>query len=53
MTWRKYPLAPTGMLFSALGIGMLIDVEPWNGMRFGNLDGAEMAIDSVLIHGER
>ena len=41
------PLAPTGLLFSALGIGMLIDVEPWNGMRFGNLGGVDMSIDGV------
>jgi len=47
------PLAPEGMLFSALGVGMLIDVEPWNGMRFGNLCGAQMSINGFHLHGTR
>ena len=46
------PLAPAGLLFSALGIGMLLDVEPWNGMRFGNLHGTEMSIAGVTVCGD-
>jgi hypothetical protein len=47
------PLAPAGMLFSALGIAMLIDVEPWDGMRLGNISGAELSVSGLELHGER
>ncbi len=47
------PLAPAGLLFSALGIGLLIDVEPWNGVRFGNLQGVEMSITGIPLQGNR
>jgi hypothetical protein len=45
------PLAPTGMLFGALGITMLIDAEPWNGLRMGNLRGVDMAISAFPLQG--
>lgn len=44
-------LSPAGMCFGALGIGMLLDVEPWDGMRIGNLSGTEMAVHGVQING--
>lgn len=47
------PLAPSGLLFSALGVAMLIDVEPWNGMRLGNLSGTEMSIAGFTLRGDR
>lgn len=47
------PLAPTGILFSALGVQMLIDMEPWGGLRLGNLSGADMAAIGVLLQGTR
>ena len=36
-----------------LGIEMLIDVEPWDGMRLGNLSGVEMAIHGLILHDEQ
>jgi len=45
------PLAPAGLLFGALGVGMLADVEPWDGLRLGNLCGAEMAVHGLPLHG--
>ena len=47
------PLAPDGLLFSALGIGMLIDAEPWNGLRMGNLRGVDLAINDLPLRGDR
>jgi len=47
------PLAPAGLLLGALGIGLLIDLEPWDGMRLGNLCGAEMALHGLLLRGDR
>ena len=46
------PLAPVGLLLGALGIGMLADVEPWDGLRLGNLSGAEMAVHNLPLLGE-
>lgn len=46
------PLAPTGILFGALGIAMLMDAEPWNGLRMGNLHGIDMAINGFHLHGD-
>ncbi|HEY3416563.1 MAG TPA: trehalase family glycosidase [Armatimonadota bacterium] len=47
------PLAPEGILFSALGVSLLIDVEPWNGLRLGNLSDQEMSVAGVIIAGQR
>ncbi|MHB9131298.1 MAG: MGH1-like glycoside hydrolase domain-containing protein [Armatimonadota bacterium] len=47
------PLAPAGLLFSALGIGLLIDAEPWDGLRLGNLSGVEMSITGVQLRGDQ
>lgn len=46
------PLSPAGMLLSTLGIGMLIDAEPWNGIRMGNLHGVDMAIRDLPFRGK-
>lgn len=46
-------MAPSGLLLGALGIGLLIDEEPWDGMRLGNLSGAEMALHGFALHGDR
>lgn len=45
------PLAPAGLLFSALGIGLLLDIEPWDGLRLGNLQGIEMAVTGLPLQG--
>ncbi|MHB9025986.1 MAG: MGH1-like glycoside hydrolase domain-containing protein [Armatimonadota bacterium] len=47
------PLAPAGILLGALGVALLIDVEPWNGLRLGNLSGQEMSVSGVTIAGQR
>ena len=46
-------LAPGGILLSVLGIAMLIDAEAWNGLRFGNLRGVDMAISGFPLLGDR
>lgn len=43
------PLAPSGILLGALGISMLVDVEPWNGLRMGNLRGVDLAINGFHL----
>ena len=45
------PLAPAGVLLGALGIGLLADVEPWDGLRLGNLSGAELGIRGLPLLG--
>jgi hypothetical protein len=45
------PLAPSGILWTALGVGMLIDWEAWYGLRVGNLLGAEMGLSGVRLGG--
>jgi len=47
------PLAPAGILLGALGVGLLIDVEPWDGIRLGNLGGVEMALHGFPLRGDR
>ncbi|MHB9109715.1 MAG: MGH1-like glycoside hydrolase domain-containing protein [Armatimonadota bacterium] len=47
------PMAPSGVLLGAQGIGLLIDLEPWDGMRLGNLSGIEMALNGFMLHGDR
>jgi len=46
-------MAPAGLLLGALGIGLLIDLEPWDGLRLGNLSGVEMALHGFALHGDR
>ncbi|HEY3378982.1 MAG TPA: trehalase family glycosidase [Armatimonadota bacterium] len=46
------PLAPTGVLFGALGIALLIDVEPWNGMRLGNTRGLDLSVHGLPFQGD-
>ena len=50
---KQDTMAPSAALFGALGVGMLIDMEPWDGMRLGNLSGAEAAVRGVQIRGDR
>jgi hypothetical protein len=45
------PLAPTGILLGSLGITMLLDAEPWDGLRMGNLHGVDMGITGFPLHG--
>jgi hypothetical protein len=47
------PMAPAGVLLGALGIGLLIDLEPWDGVRLGNLSGAETALHGMMLQGDR
>lgn len=47
------PMAPAGLLFGTLGIAMLADMEPWDGMRLGNLSGVEMAAHGIPLRGDR
>ena len=46
-------MAPDGLLLGALGLGLLIDVETWDGMRLGNLSGVEMAVHGLALRGDR
>jgi hypothetical protein len=36
-----------------LGLQELIDVEPWAGMRFGNLEGEEASVRNIRIRGAK
>lgn len=47
------PLAPESALFCALGTGLLMDVEPWDGLRIGNLLGHDLSVRRFLLHGDR
>jgi len=47
------PMAPSGVLLGSLGLGLLIDLEPWDGLRLGNLCGAEMALHGFMLKGDR
>jgi hypothetical protein len=47
------PMAPSATLLGALGIGLLIDMEPWDGMRLGNLSGAEIALHGITLRDDR
>lgn len=47
------PMAPAGLLLGALGVGLLIDMEPWDGLRLGNLSGVEMALHGFPLRGDR
>ncbi len=45
--------APLGTLLGVLGVQMLLDVEPWDGMRLGNLAGADMMVVDLPLLGDR
>ncbi len=47
------PMYTWGALLPYLGLQELIDVEPWGGMRFGNLGGEDASVRNMRIRGAK